>query len=97
MDNGSFFAIYSTGVPEYDYDRLIEGVNFPEGEFYGYYFDRKQSKGYSIPLPKNGGHPSFWKKVSYLGGDKFLFVFDNNIERDFYLGGVFSLKEKGAD
>jgi len=97
MDNGNFFAIYSTGLPEHKYDRLIEDGNLLERESNGYYFDRTKSKGYSIPLPKNGEHPSFWKKVSYLGGDKFLFVFDNKIERDFYLGGVFILKEKGAD
>lgn len=94
MDNGDFFAIYSIGLPEDEYDRLMEDGKLPEKESYGYYFDRTQSKGYSIKLPKNGEHPSFWKKVSYLGGDKFLFVFDNPIERDFYLGGVFRLKEK---
>lgn len=94
MDDGNFFAIYGTGVPEYEYDRLIEDGNLPEKESYGYYFDRTQSKGYSIPLPKNGDHSSFWNKVSYLGGDKFLFVFDNKIERDFYQGGVFILKER---
>lgn len=94
MDDGNFFAMYGIGVPEYEYDRLIENGNLPEKESYGYYFDRTQSKGYSIPLPKNGEHPSFWNKVSYLGGDKFLFVFENNIERDFYLGGVYSLKKK---
>ncbi len=93
-DNGGFFAIYSTGVPGYEYDKLIEEVNFPEGQFYGFYFDKMLSEGYRISLPKNGAHPSFWKQVSYLGEDRFLFVFDNPIERDFYLGGVFRLKEK---
>lgn len=94
MDNGNFFTIYSIGVPENKYDRLIEDGRLPERESYGYYFDRTKLKGYSIALPKNGEHPSFWKKVSYLGGDKFLFVFENNVEREFYLGGVFSLKER---
>ncbi|REG78346.1 hypothetical protein [Algoriphagus antarcticus] len=94
MDNGSFFAIYSTGVSEFEYDNLIEEEKFPEGEFYGYYFDGMLSQGYRISLPKKGSHPSFWKQVTYLGGDKFLFVYENEIERDYYIGGVYSLTKR---
>lgn len=92
MDNGNFFAIYSTGVSEHNYDRLSKDGVIPESEYYGYYFDRTEAKGYSIALPNHVGHPSFWKKISYLGEYKFLFVFENEVERDYYWGKVFELK-----
>ncbi|REG84549.1 hypothetical protein C8N25_115129 [Algoriphagus antarcticus] len=93
MENGSFFAIYSTGLSEFEYDKLIEDAKPPEGEFYGYYFDNILSEGHRVHLPQNGVHPSFWKKVTYLGQGRFLFVYDNEIERDYYIGGVFGLKK----
>jgi hypothetical protein len=94
MDNGGFFAIYSTGVSEFEYDNQIEEVTFPEGEFYGYYIDGMLSQGYKISLPENGSHPSFWKQVTYLGEDKFLFIYKNEVERDYYIGGVYSLTKR---
>ena len=95
MENKSFFAIYSTGVTEYEYDNLINSKNLPEGENYGYYFDGIQSKGYNMKLPMNVKDRLFWEqRVLYLGEDKFLIVSDNKIERDFYIGNVFTLKKK---
>lgn len=89
VDNGGLFGIYSPGLLESEYD------NSKLKKFYGVYFDKNFSKGYKIELPKHSGSNSFWKKVSYLGEKKFLFVFENEIERDFYWGYVFELKKEG--
>ena len=88
-DERNFF-IYSQGKNIRMHDS--NGDEAPEPLYFGYVYDFSSEYGNQIDLPKHNGHPSFWNKVSYLGSNRFLFVFENDIERDFYWGKIFELK-----
>lgn len=83
LDESNLFITYKT----YRIDETGEGHK----DYYGYVYNMISKEGFQIKLPKHQGHPSFWNKVAYLGNNKFLFVFENEIERDFYQGYVFEL------
>lgn len=92
LDNERIFFVYSQGKNIRMNDSEADAIEAPDPLFYGYYYDFSSRNGSQVVLPEHNGHPSFWKKISYLGNNKFLFVFENEIERDFYWGKIFELK-----
>jgi hypothetical protein len=92
LENDLIFFIYSQGKNIGMHDSEADANESPEPLFFGYVYDFYSGVGNQIGLPKHHGHPSFWNKVTYLGNKKFLFVFENEVERDFYWGKIFELK-----
>lgn len=90
LDSNSLFLTYS----------IIKLANQSSGrnnandsfisQFQGYYFDLASRNGFQVDLPLNGSD-SFHKRLIYLGENKFLFLLQNEYERDFHIGLIYNL------
>lgn len=92
LEDERLFMIYGTGKDISMNDSEADAKEAPESLFFGYVNDNTNGIGSRIDLPKHHGHPSFGQKVTYLGKNRFLFVFENEVENDFYWGKIFELK-----
>lgn len=92
LEDKRLFIIYGLGKDIKMNDSEADAEEAPESLFFGYVNENSNGSGSRIDLPKHYGHASFGQKVTYLGENRFLFVFENEIENDFYWGKIFELK-----
>lgn len=90
LNEKNLFLLYSVYETKNQNGDSISSKNSFKNQFFGFYFDLVTGQGTQIPLPHNGSD-SFYKRVIYLGESKFLFVLENEIERDFHIGEIYKL------
>jgi hypothetical protein len=93
MDSNDFFLIYSIKNQLEHFTDIESKYSDVDTRFYGYYYQLSSKQGVQVELPKNG-EDSFWKKSVYLGDNNFLFVSENEVERDYYIGKIYRLVDE---
>ncbi|WP_157807055.1 hypothetical protein [Algoriphagus formosus] len=90
LDSNSLFLTYSIKK----LDNQSSGRNNANdsfiSKFQGFYFDLASRTGFQVDLPLNGSD-SFYKRLIYLGENKFLFLLQNELEKDFHIGLIYNL------
>lgn len=92
IEDNRLFFIYGQGKNINMYDSDADADEAQESLFFGFIEDFEDGNESRIELPKHHGHPSFGRGISYLGENRFLFIYENEVERDFCWGKIFELK-----